>query len=180
MAKKKIPKRLISKDVSKQYFKALRNLTDSASEFLSSIDIFIKLEIEDGELVVYKPVIKDTEDQLIEQHNEWAIWNLLIGEIDWDCDGFPAKGVETYKPFEREYKDSFDFCINNMLQVTICPSVYGTEFGLTGGTTTVIKFPLYFYKYTKVDNGVILNVCSEDELIENHFDIAENIFEDFM
>lgn len=64
------------------------------------------------------------------------------------------------------------------MRVEIVDGNLSEDFGMTMGTVVKISFPMYFYNYRKVKNGVILNVCTRDELIENHFDIAEYLCEE--
>lgn len=167
---------------SKQYFNSLGTIVDSAAKFLSSIDVFIELEEKDGKIIEYCPIstIDGTTIALLEQYGDWGIWSMNIGAVGHlQEDGLPEKGIEKYKAFDRIYKDSFDFCTTNMMQITLTIACNEMDLGLRGGTFSTIKFAMYFNKYEKVDNGVILKLCTSDELREKYPQIAENVFWDF-
>ena len=172
----------ISEKESKQYFKSLSAIVDSAAKFLSSIDVFIRLKEENGQVIEYYPIstIDGITIALREQYGSWGIWDMKIGEVGrLQEDGLPEDGIEKYKAFDRDYKDSLDFCTTNMMQITLTIAADERDLGLRGGTFNTIRFAMYFSEYKKVDNGVILRLCTSDELREKYPQIAENVFWDF-
>lgn len=80
MKSKKLKRKAFYKGSAERCCKSIQSLIDSVSNYLSSIDIFIRTETKDGEFSSYLAVDNDTGEIIEDGNIEEGYW--IIGNID--------------------------------------------------------------------------------------------------
>lgn len=174
----------IPKSIAKSCFINTQEIIDIVSEYLSSIELFIRVKVDIGEgAYIFSPVEKGTDDSIeLYCDNGIVLSDFAIHGIDPEV--FYCDGHEDF-PISQEYpnailagiENEMDFCTKRIARITLkTDSEVSDKFMDTTGTDIKITFPMYFCKFEREKDGFTIKVCTKEELLKNYNDIAEIIF----